>query len=94
MLAKVGGQRSNARRVLAQPVGGSMRNSKKLALVGVLGAVAGAANAAVPAGAEAVFTGLATDFAVIAGYGFTAMAAITGGLLVFGLVKKVARKSV
>lgn len=54
---------------------------------------AGAANAAVPAGAEAVFTGLATDFGTIAGYGFTALAVITGGLVVFKLVKKVVGKA-
>lgn len=61
---------------------------------GVLVAVAPAASfAAVPAGAEAVFTGLATDFGTIAGYGFTALGIITGGLIVMGLVKKVAKKA-
>jgi hypothetical protein len=61
---------------------------------GVLVAVAPVVSfAAVPAGAEAVFTGLATDFGTIAGYGFTAMGVITGGLIVMGLVQRVARKS-
>lgn len=61
---------------------------------GVLVAIAPVASfAAVPAGAEAVFTGLATDFGTIAGYGFTALGIITGGLIVMGLVKKVAKKA-
>lgn len=47
----------------------------------------------VPTGAEAIFTGAATDFATVLGYGFTAMAAIVGGMIVFNLVKKVAKKS-
>ena len=51
------------------------------------------ASADVPTGAQAIFTGAATDFGVIAGYGFTAMAAIVGGMIVFKLVKKVANKS-
>ncbi len=69
---------------------------QKLALTGLTLAVATAAApvmAAVPAGAEAVFTGIATDFATIVGYGFTAMAAVVGGLIVLKLVKKVANKA-
>ncbi len=66
--------------------------SKKLALIG-LSLVACASQAAVPAGAEAIFTGAATDFATILGYGFTAMAAVLGGWIVFRQVKKVANKS-
>jgi hypothetical protein len=63
-------------------------------IVGVLVGLAPALSfAAVPAGAEAVFTGLATDFGTIAGYGFTAMAAILGGLVVMKLVKKVVGKA-
>jgi hypothetical protein len=50
-------------------------------------------HAAVPLGAEDIFTDAATDFATIIGYGFTAMAAIVGGMIVFNLVKKVAKKS-
>ena len=65
---------------------------KILAALGLTAPVA-ASFAAVPAGAEAVFTGLATDFTTIAGYGFTALGIITGGLIVFGLVKKVAHQS-
>jgi len=49
--------------------------------------------AAVPAGAEAVFTGLATDSATVLGYAFTGMAAITGGWIVFDIVKRGARKA-
>ncbi|MBS0443249.1 MAG: hypothetical protein JSR38_14950 [Proteobacteria bacterium] len=52
-----------------------------------------AANAAVPAGTEAVFTGLATDFGTILGYGYTLMGVVVAGLIVLGLVKKVAKKS-
>lgn len=65
---------------------------KMLAALGLTAPVA-ASFAAVPAGAEAVFTGLATDFGTIAGYGFTALGIITGGLIVMGLVKKVAKKA-
>lgn len=50
-------------------------------------------HAAVPSGAEAIFTGVATDFATVIGYGFTAMAAIVGGMIVFNLVRSVAKKS-
>lgn len=52
-----------------------------------------AAHAAVPAGAQAVFTTMADDFETIAGYGFTAMAIIVGGMIVFKLVKRVANKA-
>lgn len=65
---------------------------RALALVSLAG-VGVAANAAVPAGAEAIFTTLATDFGTIAGYGFTLMAAVVGGLIVMKLVKKIANKS-
>lgn len=66
---------------------------KKSALLGSLLAAGGYASAAVPAGAEAIFTSVATDFGTIIGYGFTAMAAIVGGMIVFTLVKSVAKKS-
>ena len=49
--------------------------------------------AAVPAGAEAIFTGAATDFGTVVAYGFTAMAAIVGGMIVFNLVRSIAKKS-
>jgi hypothetical protein len=65
----------------------------KRAAVVVASAVPALSMAAVPAGAEAIFTTVATDFATLLGYGFTAMAAIVGGMIVFGLVKKVAKKS-
>lgn len=64
------------------------------ALVAVPVALAAAgANAAVPTGVEAIFTGVATDFGTLLGYGYTAMAVIVGGLIVLALVKKVATKS-
>lgn len=66
---------------------------KKLAIPAVLASIGASSMAAVPTGAEAIFTGAATDFATVLGYGFTAMAAIVGGMIVFNLVKKVAKKS-
>lgn len=66
-------------------------------LAAVIGAVSGVAAvpamAEVPAGAQAVFTQAAADFTSIAGYGFTCLAAVTGGLIVFKLVKKIANKA-
>jgi len=56
-------------------------------------AAAGAANAAVPTGAEAIFTGLATDFGTVAGYGFTLFAVVTGGFVVFKIIKKMVSKA-
>lgn len=56
-------------------------------------AVGSAVQAAVPAGAEAVFTTLATDTATILGYAFVAMTAITGGWIVFSMVKRGAKKA-
>lgn len=68
--------------------------SKLFALSVPLSSVAAVpAFADVPAGAQTVFTTAAADFATIAGYGFTCMAAVTGGLIVFKLVKKIANKA-
>lgn len=65
----------------------------KLAVLAPIVVAVSGAQAAVPAGAEAVFTTLATDFGTIAGYGFTALGIITGGMIVMGLVKRVAKKA-
>lgn len=66
-------------------------------LAAVIGAVSGVAAvpamAEVPAGAQTVFTNAVADFVTIAGYGFTCLAAVTGGLIVFKLVKKIANKA-
>lgn len=51
------------------------------------------AQAAVPTGAEAVFTTLATDAATVLGYAFVAMTAVTGGWIVFSMVKRGAKKA-
>jgi len=64
-----------------------------LVAVAPLGLVVGSAQAAVPSGVEAIFTGTATDFGTLLGYGYTLMAVIVGGLILLGLVKKVAKKS-
>lgn len=53
----------------------------------------GDAAAAVPTGVEALFTGTATDFGTIIGYGYTLMLAVVGGLVLIKLVKKVFFKS-
>lgn len=66
---------------------------RRAAALAAISAVAAGAQAAVPTEAQAIFTEAATDFGVIAGYGFTAMAAIVGGLIVFKIVKKVANKA-
>ena len=65
---------------------------KFYALMAVLAALLGfgsAANAAVPAGVETVFTSAATDFGTIVGYGWTLFLVIVGGLILFGIVRKV-----
>lgn len=68
--------------------------SKLVALTGAVSSVAAVpAFADVPPGAQTVFTTAAADFATIAGYGFTCLAVVTGGLIVFKLVKKIANKA-
>lgn len=52
-----------------------------------------AAQAAVPLGVETVFTTAATDFGTIVGYGWTLFLVIVGGLILFGIVKKVISRS-
>jgi hypothetical protein len=65
----------------------------------VLGTTLGAAlapftaSAAVPAGVEAIFTTTSTDFGTLLGYGYAAMAIIVGGMILLGLVVKVAKRS-
>jgi len=64
-------------------------------LVGLLAslvAIAPAA-AAVPAGVETVFEGVATDFGTVAGYGWVLFLAIVGGMILFGIVKRVLHKA-
>lgn len=51
-----------------------------------------AAHAAVPAGVETVFTSTATDFGTIVGYGWTLFLVIVGGLILFGIVRRVISK--
>lgn len=51
------------------------------------------AQAAVPAGVEVVFTTAATDFGTIVGYGWTLFLVIVGGLILFGIVKKVVSRA-
>lgn len=62
-------------------------------LVVMLSMLTGAAHAAVPTGVEAVFTGLATDFGTVVGYGWVLFLVVIGGLALFGIVKKVFNKS-
>jgi len=59
-----------------------------LSLTAVLG-LSGPVQAAVPVGVETVFTTAATDFTTVSGYGWTLFLLIVGGLLLFGIVKKV-----
>lgn len=71
-----------------------MNVRNKLAAVAAVSLGAAApAMAALPAGAEAVFTDVATDFGTILGFGYVLMGAVTVGMIVLGLVSKVAKKS-
>lgn len=58
-----------------------------------LSALGLSAQAAVPTGAEAIFTGLATDFGTVIGYGYVLMAVVTVGVIVLGMVSRIAKKS-
>jgi len=58
-----------------------------------LAVVSGAVQAAVPAGVETVFTSAATDFGTVIGYGWTLFLVIVGGLILFGIVRKVISRS-
>lgn len=49
--------------------------------------------AAVPDGAQGVFTEAATDAKTILGYAFTCMAAVVGGFVVMKLVKRAVKSA-
>lgn len=49
----------------------------------------GSAQATVPAGVQTVFTDTATDFGTVVGYGWTLFLVIVGGLVMFGIVRRV-----
>lgn len=51
------------------------------------------AHADVPTGVETVFTTAATDFGTIVGYGWTLFLTIAGGMILFGIVRRVFHKS-
>lgn len=70
----------------------NVRNKLSAVAALSLGAV-GAAHAALPTSAEAVFTDVATDFGTILGYGYVLMGVVTVGMIVLGLVSRVAKKS-
>jgi len=59
----------------------------------VLLGLASSVQAAVPTGVETVFTGLATDFGTIVGYGWTLFLVIVGGLALFGIVRRIVGKT-
>lgn len=61
------------------------------ALLGMFSAFAGAT---VPAAVETVFTDTATDFGTVLGYGWTLFLIIVGGLLLFGIVRRVLSRTV
>lgn len=63
------------------------------ALVASLAAAATSVKAAVPEAAQAVFTGAQADAVTVQGLGFTLMATVVGGFIVFKLVKKAANKA-
>lgn len=64
-----------------------------LSVGGMLGLAVAPAQAAVPAGVETVFATAATDFGTILGYGWTLFLVIVGGLILFGLVRKVVSRA-
>lgn len=73
-----------------------MRNKIAALLVATasLLGLSNAAQAAVPTGVETVFTGLATDFGTIVGYGWTLFLVVVGGIALFGIAKKVFHKAI
>ncbi len=82
--------------MLIQAVKRGAKNLAAACAMGVavaLSVVAGPAQATVPAGVETVFTTAATDFGTIVGYGWTLFLVIVGGLILFGIVKKVISRS-
>ncbi len=71
-----------------------MQKSLRLAAVGTaLSGLAGSSFAALPAGATDLFTAVATDGALVIAAAFVAAVAITGGWIVFDMVKRGARKA-
>lgn len=62
-------------------------------LASVSALFAAPAMAAVPAGVETVFTTAATDFGTVVGYGWVLFLVIVGGLMLFGIVRKVISRS-
>lgn len=66
---------------------------KSVTFIASLLGISTAAQAAVPTGVEAVFTTAATDFTTIVGYGWTLFLVIVGGLILFGIVKKVVSRA-
>lgn len=69
-----------------------MRLSKIATLAG-LTTIGTSAMAALPAEATALFTSVASDGALVIGAAFVAATALTGGWIVFDMVKKGAKKS-
>lgn len=63
------------------------------AVPAVLAVSAGAAMAAVPAGATAAFTALETDGTAMIDLGWPVVTALTVGIILIGIFKKVASKS-
>jgi len=66
---------------------------RAFSMVAFAAALPAVSMAAVPEEAEAIFTTAATDFGTILGWGYTLMIAVVGGLIILGLVKKVAGKA-
>lgn len=70
----------------------------RVAYLGLVGALLGfvslVVRATVPAGVETMFTDTATDFGTVVGYGWTLFLIIVGGLLLFGIVRRVLTRTV
>jgi hypothetical protein len=70
-----------------------IKSKVALLLASVAAMFAVPAQAAVPAGVETVFTTAATDFGTVVGYGWVLFLVIVGGLMLFGIVRKVIARS-
>jgi hypothetical protein len=72
--------------------------NKKMGVMAVLAAVfamvSGVACAALDAGVATLFTSIGTDFSAVAALAWPLFLIIVGGLILFGVVKKVLHKAV
>jgi len=68
------------------------RNALAFLIGAIVVAVPAVSQAALPTGVETAFTGMTSDFSTLFGYGFTALIAIVGSMMVWKYTKKLASK--